>query len=1001
MGYQKINIIGGWIAFLIALVTYILTVEPTASYWDAGEFIACSSKLQVPHPPGAPFFLLTGRMFSLLGGDNLIQIAYWVNMLSVLSSAFFVMFIFWIITHLSRRILKVDEESISLSQTIAVIGAGMTGALACTFSDSFWFSAVEAEVYAMSAFFTGFVFWAILRYEGLKEEDQQARWLILIAYMMGLSIGVHLLNLVALPVLGLIIYFKKFENVTLQGIIYTFLLSAAALLIILEGIIPGLPSLAGKLEIFFVNGIGLPFGSGVIFFSVIFLGLIIYGLIYSIQKGKYVLNTALLCFAFIVIGYSSYMMIPIRSAYNPPIDENNPEEIMSFVSYLKREQYGSRPLFRGPYYTAGLVENKKGAPKYTRGEDKYIIKDYDVEQVFDPKHTTVLPRMYSSDPNHIRKYREVTGLKEGEKPSWGMNFYYLVAHQLGHQYFRYFMWNFTGRESDVQGAGYVGLLNAFEEVPEVIASNKGRNIFYGLPLLLGLFGMFIQYKKDVKLFSATALLFFMTGIAIVLYLNTPPIEPRERDYIYAGSFYIFTIWIGFGVLSIFDFIQKVIRDKKIAAVIASVLCLGIPALMASQTWDDHDRSDRYFSVDSAKNYLSSCAPNAIIFTGGDNDTFPLWYAQEVEGFRRDIRVVVLSYYNTDWYIEQTSRQAYESAPFPYSLDMERYVQGGLNDYLPVLERDELKGNAINAAAFLSFIQNENPQLQIEANDWTKYNFIPSSTLFLNVDTAKAKEIVPEDLHDNIVDQMVLRIKGRSLIKGDLAFLDLLVNNNWERPIYLNNTSIAQLKLDMKNYVVQEGMAYRVVPARNPNPRTGYPVNTDVMFDNVINKFTWTNLDDPSIYYSPDYLGFALNSRSTFNTLAQNLIEEEQYDRASEVLQRCLEVMPNESIPYDEFSAQQVSMLLEIASYTTGTSSDLSAVEEIELANHIAENVTDWASGWLDYYLMKGALENYEVQRKLVVLNEIARAYRANGDNENAAKYEDLFEKYYTKLESKL
>ncbi len=1000
MGYQKINIISGWVAFLVALITYILTVEPTASFWDAGEFIACSSKLQVPHPPGAPFFLLTGRMFSLLGGDDLIQIAYWVNMLSVVSSAFFVMFIFWIITHLSRRILKVEEEDMTLDQTILVIGAGFAGALACTFSDSFWFSAVEAEVYAMSAFFTGFVFWAILKWENMKEEDSQARWLILIAYMMGLSIGVHLLNLVAIPVLGLIIYFKKFDKITTKGIIYTFIISGLALIIILEGIIPGLPTVAGKFELFFVNGLGLPFGAGVIIFSVLFFGAIAYGLIYSIRNGKYVLNTALLGFIFIIIGYSSYMIVPIRSAYNPPIDENNPEEIMSFVSYLKREQYGSRPLFKGPYYTADLIQNEKGAAVYMRGEEEYVIKDYKVEQVFDPEHTTILPRMYSSDPNHIKKYREVTGLREGEKPSWGDNFYYLVTHQLGHQYFRYFMWNFAGRESDIQGAGFVGLFDAFEKVPDVLASNEGRNIYYGLPLLLGLIGMFIQYKKDVKLFAATALLFFMTGIAIVLYLNTPPIEPRERDYIYAGSFYIFTIWIGFGVLAIFDILQKVIKEKKVAAAVASVLCLGIPILMAAETWDDHDRSDRYFSVDAAKNYLSSCAPNAIIFTGGDNDTFPLWYAQEVEGFRRDIRVVVLSYYNTDWYIQQTSRPAYESEPFPYALDMKHYQQGGLNDYLPVFERDELKGNAINAKAFLNFVKQENPGLQIAPNDWTKYNIVPSKTLFLNIDTTKAKEVVPEDMHDNIESQMVLRIKGRALEKKDLAFLDLLVNTNWERPIYLNNTSISQLKLDMRNYVVQEGLAYRVVPARNPANR-GYPVNTEVMYENVMNKFTWTNLDDPSVYYTQDYLGFVLNSRSTFNTLAQNLINEEDYERASEVLKKCLEVMPHESVPFDEFSAQQVDMLLEIASFKTGGGSDLSAAEEAELANYVAENVSQWASSWIEVYLTNNSNDPYELQRKIIVLNEIARAYRANGDNENAAKYEELFNSYYSQIESRL
>lgn len=1001
MGYQKINIISGWIAFTIALVAYILTVEPTASFWDAGEFIACSVKLQVPHPPGAPFFLLTGRLFSMLAGDDVTQIAYWVNMLSVVTSAFFVMFIFWIITHLSRRILKVEESEMTLSQIIIVIGAGFAGALTCTFSDSFWFSAVEAEVYAMSAFFTGFVFWAILRWENIKEEDQQGRWLILIAYMMGLSIGVHLLNLVALPVLGLIIYFKKFEQVTRKGIIYTFFISGVALIVILEGIIPGLPTLAGKFEVFFVNNLGLPFSSGVFFFSALFLGLLIYGIIYSVKKNNYILNTALLSFTFIIIGYSSYMMIPIRSAYNPPIDENNPEEIMSVVSYLKREQYGTRPLFKGPYYTAQLDENRKGAPVYMRGEDEYVVKDYKIEQVFDPAHTTILPRMYSSAAPHVQKYREVTGLKEGEKPSWGDNFYYLIKHQLGHQYFRYFMWNFAGRESDIQGAGYVGLLNAFEAVPKALQGNKGRNVYFGLPLLLGFLGMFIQYKKDPKLFAATALLFFMTGIAIVLYLNTPPIEPRERDYIYAGSFYIFTIWIGFGVLSIFDLIQKFLKQKQLAAIVASVLCLLIPLQMVGETWDDHDRSDRFFSVDAAKNYLSSCAPNSIIFTGGDNDTFPLWYAQEVENFRTDVRVVVLSYYNTDWYIQQTARAAYESEPFPYTLDMKHYQQGGLNDYLPVFERDELKGNAINAKAFLNFVQQENPGLQIAPNDWTKYNIVPSKALFLNVDTTQAKQLVPSDMHDNIQNQMVLNIKGRALEKKDLAFLDLLISNNWERPIYLNNTSISQLKIDMKNYVVQEGLAYRVVPAYSKNNRDGYPVNTDVMYENVMNKFTWTNLDDPSIYYTQDYFGFVLNSRSTFNTLARDLINEKDFERASAVLKKCLQVMPNESIPFDEFSAQQVDLLLEIASYKTGGSDDISKIEEAELANHIAENVSEWAQNWIELYLSSPSADQFELQRKIIVLNELARAYRDNGDKEKAAEYEELFNGFYQQLESRL
>lgn len=985
MGYQKINIITGWIAFLIALVTYCLTVEPTASFWDAGEFIACSYKLEVPHPPGAPFFLLTGRMFSMLAGGDVTQVAFWVNMLSVMSSAFFVLFIFWSITHLAKRVLKVKTGEESLADTIVIMGTGLVGALACTFSDSFWFSAVEAEVYGMSAFFTSFVFWAILKWENMSEEQDRARWLILIAYMMGLSIGVHLLNLVAIPVLGLIVYFKYYEKVTRKGIIYTMIISAAIVLIILEGVIPGLPSMAGKIEIFFVNSLGLPFGSGVIFFGLLVVGGLTYGIHYSIKHNKYVLNTSLLALAFILIGYSSYAIAVIRSNYNPPIDENNPEEIISFVSYLKREQYGSRPLFKGPYYTANLVANNQGAPVYMRGEDEYVIKDYKVTQEFDPKHTTILPRMYSSDGNHIKKYRQVTGLREGEKPSWGDNFYYLIVHQLGHQYFRYFMWNFSGREHDIQGAGWVGITDAFDELPEMLQTNKGRNIYYGLPLLLGLFGMFIQYKKDVKLFSATALLFFMTGIAIVLYLNTPPIEPRERDYIYAGSFYIFTIWVGFGVLALYDLLKNISKEKKIAAVLASIIGLTIPVLMASENWDDHDRSDRYFSVDAAKNYLSTVAPNGVIFTGGDNDTFPLWYAQEVEGFRTDVRVLVLSYYNTDWYIQQSARQAYESAPLPYGLDVKLYQQGGMNDYLPVFEREELQGNAINAEILLKFISDENPGLQIQANSYTVYNSIPARTLFLDIDTEKAKQIVPEDMHDKIVDRMVLRIKGRGLEKKDLAFLDLLVNTNWERPLYLNNTSISQLNLDLRNYVVQEGMAYRVVPALNENARSGYPVNTDAMYDNVMNKFTWTNLDDPNVYYSQDYLGFVLNSRSTFNTLAEDLIEEGDYARAAEVLKRCLEVMPNESVPFDIFSMQQVDLLLKVG--------------EQELADHIAEVTTTNASRWLDHYFASDRVPSDELQRQIISLNEVARAYRANGIREKAAYYEEIFNRYYSQLEA--
>ncbi|MDH5609546.1 MAG: DUF2723 domain-containing protein, partial [Cyclobacteriaceae bacterium] len=460
MGYQKINIITGWIAFFIALTVYALTIEPTASFWDCGEFIATAYKLEVPHPPGAPFFLLVGRLFSLLAGDDLTQVAYWVNMLSALSSAFTILFLFWSITHLARKITKAEDGQETPGQVMGIIGSGLVGALAFTFSDSFWFSAVEAEVYAMSSFFTAFVFWAILKWETIHEEADRNKWLILIAYMMGLSIGVHLLNLVTIPALGLIVYFNYAQKITRNGVIMALLLSGSVILIIMIGVIPGIATLVGSMEVFFVNSIGLPFGAGVIIFTVIFIGSLVYGIIFSIRKEYVILNTALLGFSFVMIGYMSYAVVLIRSNYDTPIDENNPEDIMTYVSYLKREQYGSRPLFHGQYYTADLIRQDPGDPIYMKGEDKYEIKDYQITQVYDPRQTTILPRMYSKDPRHIERYRQVTGLKQGEKPSFADNIYFMIRHQLGTMYFRYFMWNFSGRASDVQDADWVGLLDS-------------------------------------------------------------------------------------------------------------------------------------------------------------------------------------------------------------------------------------------------------------------------------------------------------------------------------------------------------------------------------------------------------------------------------------------------------------------------------------------------------------------------------------------------------------
>ncbi|WP_422361750.1 DUF2723 domain-containing protein [Reichenbachiella sp.] len=974
--YNKLNNITGWIIFILATTVYALTVEPTASFWDCGEFIAVSYKLEVPHPPGAPFFLLLGRLFSFLAMGDTTQVAYWINMLSVLSSGFTVLFLFWSITHLAKKLVAPDTNYTNF----VIIGSGLIGALSYTFSDSFWFSAVEAEVYGMSSFFTAFVVWAMLKWENIKDPSDENRWMILIAYMVGLSIGVHLLNLVTVPALGLVYYFKKREKLSTRGIITTLIASGAIVLIIMEGVIPGLPSFAGKMEIFFVNNLGLPFGSGIIFFAALFIGGLVYGIYYSIKSSNATLNTVLVSFAFIVIGYSSYSIVLIRSNYNPPIDENNPEDVLSYVSYLKREQYGSRPLLHGQLFTADIVDQKKGAPVYTKGEEKYEITDYKLEYIYDPEHTTILPRAYSNQPGHVQRYREILGLKNGEKPSFADNLAYMFKHQLGTMYFRYFMWNFAGRASDIQGADWVGINDAFEKVPTMLEENKGRNIFFMIPLILGIIGLTFQYYKDPRNFAFVGLLFFLTGAAIVLYLNSPPTEPRERDYIYAGSYYAYAFWIGLGFIAIFNGLMAVIKKGIPAAAIALVICLSAPIIMASEGWDDHDRSNRYFSVDSAKNFLASCEENAIIFTGGDNDTFPLWYVQEVEGFRTDVRVIVLSYFNTDWYIAQMMRDAYESKPLPFGLTLDNYKQGGLNDYLPLVERQNIKGGTMNAAQFINLIKAEHPALAVPTSI-SSYNSVPAKNFYLPVDSAKVMEmeIIPEQFASRLSDRMTWSMKGRGLEKKDLAILDLIVNNNWERPIYFNNTSASSVNFNLKDYMVQEGNAFRLLPIRNQTSGEMF-VNTDIMFDNMINNFHWRELDNPTVYYSEDYRNFVLNHRASFNTLIQNLLAEGKTEKAREALLKCLEFMPDDAIRYDHFSVQQVGYLI--------------LVGEEEKATEMAELISQRSDEMLTYLYTTGNLDRFELQKNLISLSELARTFRGTENLELANKYEELFRKHY-------
>jgi hypothetical protein len=976
MNFQKSNNIIGWLAFGVALVTYWLTFEETASYWDCGEFIAVAYKLEVSHPPGAPLFMLLGRMFSFLAFGNELKVAFWINFMSVLAAAFTILFLFWSITLFGRKMMDVKKDAdLTDGQVWTLMGAGLVGAMAYCFSDSFWFSAVEAEVYSMSSFFTAFVVWAVLKWDVIEDDSAANRWLIFVAYVVGLSIGIHMLNLVTIPALGLIYYFKKYQTST-WGIIATLAVSGGLVIFINDFIVPGLPSIAAAFEVFFVNSIGLPFGAGVIVFCALLIGGLVFGIRYSQQNNKPVLNTFLLSTAFILIGYASYSVIVIRSNFNTPINENAPKDVMTFVRYLKREQYGSRPLLYGAYFTARAIDLKETGNVYTKGKDKYEITDHKVEYIYEPGQSTILPRMWN--PEYKESYKSIMGLKEGQKPTFSQNIAYMFRHQIGHMYMRYFMWNFAGRESDIQGSDWLSPRGWGEKLPYELAINKARNNFYMIPFVLGLLGMFFQFVKDTKNFAVIGLLFIMTGVAIVVYLNSPPDEPRERDYIYAGSTYAFTFWIGLAVIGITEFLNRYLKNVKTSALAATLLCFSAPVLMASAGWDDHNRSDRFFSVDSGKNYLTSCEENGILYTGGDNDTFMLWYAQEVEGYRPDLRVVVFSYYNTDWYIEQSMQKINKSEPFKYTLTLDHYRQGGFND---VLYYQDLKIPSIDLIQFLDLLKKNYAQLRYDRG-----NIVPSKmfTLNINKEDVMAKGIIPKGMDSLVVDQMKLKLRGNLLEKKDLAFLDLLATNNWERPIYLNNTSLSQLNIDLRDYVVQEGNAYRVLPVKNNRKDRDNLVNTESSYDKMINKFGYRGLDNPKLYYNDDYKGFVQNHRSSLNSLAEALIDQGDIEKAKTVLFFSIEKIADKAVPYDITAPAVVEMLFKVDEKG----------KALEIANVIGPRAIEMA----DYQTGKYSGIPIEVRRNLFTLGELQRILYENGENELAKKYEDAYQRIIQNLQ---
>ncbi|CAC9972735.1 glycosyltransferase family 117 protein [Flavobacterium panici] len=990
--FNKWNTIIGWFAFAIALITYTLTVEPTMSFWDCGEYIATAAKLEVGHPPGAPLFQMMGAFFAMFAIDAQ-HVAVMVNMMSVFSSAFTILFMFWSSSMILKKIVARFAE-IDQNNSIVILGSSFVGALAYTFSDSFWFNAVEAEVYAMASLLIALLFWLGLRWEQDMDKPKGNKWLLIISLVVGLSFGVHFMALLTIPSIGFLYYFKHYEKVTIKNFLIANVVVIGILLFIFKLLLPLTMAFFGKTEIFMVNSLGLPFNSGTIFVTLLLIAFFYFGLKFTKQKGLIFYNTIILCTLFILIGFSTWMMLPVRANANTVINENKPSDAAEVLAYYNREQYGVNPLFYGPQYTevfAGLDANtpyldKK--PNYERDNKtgKYIITNNykNAEQNSDDNQKAILPRMWSTETGHIQnyisftnppkfrinpdynyeddlgkygidasqlteeEYNKATGQlrnevektisefrnayaqkqidNEGyvkflksygeyliiEKPTTGDNFSFMFEYQFGYMYWRYLMWNFVGRQSDVQGkydnldgnwiSGIKALdsvhLGSQDKLPSDVLNNKGRNVYYFLPFILGLIGIMYHANKDLKSFYVLLALFLFTGIALKIYLNERPFEPRERDYALVGSFYVFAIWIGFGVYSLYESIQKYIAPKIAGPAIIAVSLLAAPVLMASQNWDDHDRSNRYTAVAMAKAYLSSCDKDAILFTIGDNDTFPLWYAQEIEHFRTDVKIVNTSLFMTDWYIDQMKAKSYESDPLPISFTHDQYV-GDKLDYVAHIPKIETRWNIKD---FLDFIKN--PKSTVGLQNGQTIHFYPTNKIRVNVDKniiLKNKVVNPK-YNDSIVSYMDIDIKGSALYKNRLMMLDILANNNWKRPIYFSGGAFDDEDyLWLKDYLQLDGMVYKLVPVRNVPSKDGGPmdmgqIDADKMYD-IVMKWDWGNSESEKIYHDPETRRNSITYRTNLSRLVDELIAEGKIDKAKNVINLAMTKMPLDKFGY--------------------------------------------------------------------------------------------------------
>jgi hypothetical protein len=987
--FNKWNTITGWCAFAVALITYTLTVEPTMSFWDCGEYIATSAKLQVGHPPGAPLYQMIGAFFAIFAIDEK-HIALMVNMMSVFSSAFTILFMFWSSSMLLKKIIS-QYTDVNKSNSIAILGSSFVGALAFTFSDSFWASAVEAEVYAMASLFIALLFWLGLRWEQDMDSPKGNKWLLVISLVVGLTFGVHFMALLTIPAIGFLYYFKHYKEVTIKNFIIANIVVVAILLFIFKLLLPLTMAFFGKTEVFMVNELGMPFDSGTIFVVLLLIAFFYFSLKYTRAKGLIKFNTLILCVLFILIGFSTWMMLPIRANANTVINENKPSDAREVLAYYNREQYGSNPLFYGPQYTeafAGLDENNPyldKAPNYERdyATGKYVIVNNfkNAEQNSDDNQKTFLPRLWSGDnivsyisftsPPEFRlnpdypfeedlakygvdpsqlseedliqataqlrseiektvvEFRKAYAQKQMdnddlvkflrtysdyliiEKPSTADNLRFMAEYQFGYMYFRYLMWNFVGRQNDIQGrydyqdgnwlSGIPFIdelhLGTQQNLPSDVLNNKGRNVYFFLPFILGIIGIMYHASRDRKSFYVLLVLFLFMGLALKIYLNERPFEPRERDYALVGSFYVFAIWIGFGVYSLYESAQKYLAPKIAGPIIIAASLLSVPVLMAFQNWDDHDRSGKYTAVALAKSYLESCDPNAILFTIGDNDTFPLWYAQEIEQVRTDVKIVNTSLFMTDWYIDQMKSKSYESNSLPISFTHNEYV-GDKLDYTAHIPKVESRWEIKD---FIDFIKN--PKSTVELQNGQTIHFFPTNKIRIPVDknTIINNKVVASKYNDSIVSYIDIDIKGNALYKNRLMMLDIIANNNWKRPIYFSPGAFEDEDyLWMKNYLQLEGMIYKLVPIKtnvekDTNPMDMGGLDADKMYS-IVMKWDWGN-SRGDIYHDPETRKNSISYRSVLSRLMDKLIAEGKLDKAKKVIELSLTEMPVEKFGY--------------------------------------------------------------------------------------------------------